>query len=514
MRSESAIAKSPTRPSPASISALTRFAAGEKDPRPLIWLNEWAAEDLGAKVGDDVTLDYFLWSDEDGLETSSAQFTLAGVVPMSGLGGDQTLTPEYPGISDAADITSWDPPFPVDLQRVRKKDEDYWDQYRAAPKAIVTRRPTRSGCGDRDTARCRRCDCPAARRSIRAAIDPVAAGLTVRNVRADAISAAQGTTDFGEYFLYFSFFLVVSALLLAYLFFAVGLEQRTTEVGVLAAMGFSASAIRRVFIREGAILAAIGAAIGAIAAIGYSALILYGLRTWWVGAVGTTDLVLHVEPLWLAAGVAGALAAGLIALWLGVRAMSRRSARALLKGDAANADATRVDGDDDRRDRAVDHRRRPARRRGDAARSIRPPDSSAPAAPGWWAGCARRRSCCAAADRRARMGRGLAAMFTLGVRHSSVRPARSVLSLALIAFASFVLVSVGAFKKDVSTTSNALTSGTGGFALMAESVAPLMHDPNSPEGRDGLGLRDRRIRSSPRPRSRAFVCGRATRPAA
>ena len=110
------------------------------------------------------------------------------------------------------------------------------------------------------------------------------------------MSAAQGTTDFGEYFLYFSFFLVVSALLLAYLFFAVGLEQRTTEVGVLAAMGYSPSAIRRVFIREGAILAAIGAVIGAVAAIGYSALILYGLRTWWVGAVGTTDLELHVEP--------------------------------------------------------------------------------------------------------------------------------------------------------------------------------------------------------------------------
>ena len=53
--------------------------------------------------------------------TTSAQFTLAGVVPMTGLGGDSTLTPEYPGISDAADITSWDPPFPVDLERVRQE---------------------------------------------------------------------------------------------------------------------------------------------------------------------------------------------------------------------------------------------------------------------------------------------------------------------------------------------------------------------------------------------------------
>jgi hypothetical protein len=62
------------------------------------------------------------------------------------------------------------------------------------------------------------------------------------------------------------------------------------------------------------------------------------------------------------------------------------------------------------------------------------------------------------------------------------------LSLALIAFACFVLVSVGAFRKDVTAASSDRTSGTGGFALMAESVAPLMHDPNTREGRDGLGL--------------------------
>jgi hypothetical protein len=86
------------------------------------------------------------------------------------------------------------------------------------------------------------------------------------------------------------------------------------------------------------------------------------------------------------------------------------------------------------------------------------------------------------------LGRGLAGLFALGIRHTSVRPARSVLSLALIAFASFVLVSVGAFKKDVTAGSDDPRSGTGGFSLMTESVAPLMHDPNTAEGREGLAL--------------------------
>ncbi len=279
-----------------TISAVEGLDLGsfENDPRPL-FLSEWAAEDLKAKIGDTVTLDYFLWSDEGGLDTGSSEFRLTGVVPMNGIGGDQTLTPEYPGISDAADMTSWDPPFPVDLKRVRPKDEDYWDRYRAAPKAFISIADGQRLWGSRygKVSSLRLSGAAAVNAQ---AIDPAAAGFSARHVRQEAASAAQGTTDFGQYFLYFSFFLVVSALLLAYLFFAVGLEQRTTEIGLLSAVGFSPAAIRRSFLNEGAVLAGIGAVIGAVAAVGYGAAIMYGLRTWWVGAVGTTELALHVAP--------------------------------------------------------------------------------------------------------------------------------------------------------------------------------------------------------------------------
>ena len=454
-------------------------------PRPL-FLNEWAAQDLGAGIGDTVTLDYYLWSDEDGLQTGSSQFTFAGVVPMSGMGGDQTLTPEYPGISDAADMTSWDPPFPVDLKRVRPKDEDYWDQYRAAPKAFIPLAEGQRLWGSRY----------GKVSSLRLAgtegidpqsIDPAAANFSARHVRDEAAAAAQGTTDFGQYFLYFSFFLVVSALLLAYLFFAVGLEQRTQEIGLLAAVGFSPGAIRRNFIIEGAVLAGIGAPIGAIAAVGYGAAIMYGLRTWWVGAVGTSELSLHVAPEWLAIGVIGALAAGLAAIWLGVRAMTRRSARSLLKGETDTltkrpAIATKIAA-------AVLIATGMGLLLAAAAGAIDPTAGFFGAGGAWLIGglCAasivlrRRRSSVS-------LGRGLAAMFRLGIRHTAVRPARSVLSLSLIAFACFVLVSVGAFRKDVTAATNDRASGVGGYSLMAEAVAPLMHDPNTREGRDGIGL--------------------------
>ena len=457
-----------------------------KESRPPIWLNEWAAEDLRAKIGDTVTLEYFLWSDEDGLETDGAEFVMAGVVPMSGLGGDQTLTPEYPGISDATDISSWDPPFPVDLQKVRKQDEDYWDRHRAAPKAIVSladgQRLWGSRYGKLSSLRLSGTSPISARQ-----IDPAVAGFSVQFVRQQAIDASQGTTDFGQYFLYFSFFLVVSALLLAYLFFAVGLEQRTTEVGALSAVGFSPSGIRWVFIREGAILAAVGAITGALAAVAYGAVILYGLRTWWVGAVGTTDLVLHIDPAALAAGVIGAFVVGLAALWGGIRAMSRRSARSLLKGDGAVAS---------KRAGATTKAIAVLLALGGMAllalsmtRTIDPTAGFFGAGGSWLVA-----SLCAASlflRRRPTsgvFGRGARAMLSLGVRHTAVRPARSVLSLALIAFASFVLVSVGAFKKEVAASATDSRSGIGGYALMGEAVAPLMYDPNTPAGRRELGI--------------------------
>ena len=450
-----------------------------------IWLNEWAVADLKARIGDEVTLEYFLWSDADGLASSSARFTLVGIAPMNGIGGDATLTPDYPGISDAADMTSWDPPFPVELKRIRKQDEDYWDRYRAAPKAIISLAEGQRLWGSR-YGRVSSMRLSGGQPVSAQSIAPASAGFTARAVRGEALSAARGTTDFGEYFLYFSFFLVVSALLLAYLFFAVGLEQRTREVGLLATVGYAPSAIRGAFVREGAVLAGAGTVIGIAGAIGYAALIMYGLRTWWVGAVGTTKLALHVAPQWLAIGAIGALAAGVLAIWLGVRQMSRRSARSLLKGETTTSSSGS-----------------PARTRalalgfallGIALIAAASSNSLNPTAGFFGAGGAWLvAGLCGASAwlRRRRPSRSLARGFTgmsqLGFRHTAVHPSRSVLSLALIAFACFVLVSVGTFRKEPASGGDK-TSGTGGFALMAESVAPLMHDPNTPTGRDGLGL--------------------------
>jgi ABC-type lipoprotein release transport system permease subunit len=458
-------------------------------------LNEWAAADLGARQGDAVELEYYVWSDTSGLETRRAQFTVSAVVPMSAGGGDPTFTPDYPGLTDAENVSAWDPPFPVDLRRVRKEDEDYWDEWRASPKAFVPIEIAQklwatvhgSVSSIRVTAAAPDTQSAFARQlgdAVRQRIDPSVAGISIRNARADALAAAEGTTDFGEYFFYFSFFLVVAGLLLAALFFALGVEQRAREIGVLGAVGFSRRDIARVFGAEAALLAIIGSAIGIAGAMGYAAVIMYGLRTWWRDAVGTTALTLHLDWPVLVGGAMAALVAATGALVLSLRAALARSPRSLLGGVSDTAQTSSSAG--------VKWSRlgMPAAALGAVliaatAQGVIPQVAGFFTAGGalmiaglalfaWWL-------------RRPASHVTESSVTRFGADYARWRPTRSVLSAALITFACFVIVSVGAFRKDAAASLDR-GAGTGGFVLMAESVAPVMHNPNTEAGRDELGL--------------------------
>ena len=453
-----------------------------------IWLNEWAAEDLDARIGDTVHLDYFVWTDEGGLETRSASFSMQGVLPMMRIGGDRTLTPDYPGITDAPDLGAWDPPFPVDLSKVRPKDEAYWDQWRGAPKAFVPldtgQRLWGSRFGNISSIRFALRDADAVAAAVRAEMN---SQVVVRPVRQEALAAAEGTTDFGEYFLYFSAFLVASALLIAYLFFALSIEQRAREVGLLAAVGYTPRQVRRVFLREAAIITAAGVIVGLAGAVGYAALIMHGLRTWWVDAVGTTALTLHVDPAALVAGALGANVAALLALWLGTRSLAKRSPRSLLLGATPDspARATRATAVLGIAFAVIAAALIAAARGGmlDATGGFFGA-GGALLVSGLLLSRARLLARAGAGDARQRV----AGVWRLGQSHTAWRPTRTVLTLSLIAFATFVLVSVVAFRRDGAGTSLEPAGGTGGFALMAEAAVPLMHDPNTPAGRAALGL--------------------------
>jgi ABC-type lipoprotein release transport system permease subunit len=490
---------------------------------PPIVLNDWAARDLGARVGDPLTIEYYLWEEPGWLVTRSAAFEVAGVVPVDD--GDRSLSPVYPGITDSATLVEWNPPFPIDLRRIRPADEQYWREYRTTPKAFIPievgQRLWRSRYGavtslrlappgDRPFADVRQ-DYEA---RLRASLDPLDVGLGVRDVRGEGLTASRGATDFGEYFLYFSFFIVASALLLAALFFKLGIEQRGREVGLLRAVGFGPGAVRRLFLWEGTLLAVAGSLVGVAGAVGYAALLMVGLRTWWVGAVGTSALTLHVSPVSLVVGAAGGVLAAIVCIWWTLGALSRISERSLLAGQIsmeAPVSSVRLKPDATYGERVTDVGRATGARwyvvsgfsrtwiaglfaavllLAASAAGLAPPAGAFFGAGALLLGSAL--TLFAAALRRPARepiaGSGWLPLSHLGLRNTTYRPGRSVLSMAVIASATFILISVDAFRRDLSAESGDRRSGLGGYALIVETLLPIVHDPNSAEGREALNL--------------------------
>jgi ABC-type lipoprotein release transport system permease subunit len=472
---------------------------------PPIILNQWAATDLGAKTGDQIELEYYVWAEEGRLITERSSFTLAGIVPIEGAAADRDLVPDYPGITGTESIGDWDPPFPMNLGLIRKKDEDYWDAYRATPKAFVTleagQKIWQSRYGRLTSIRILPDDgtrleatAQALKEKLRASIDPLTEGLSATAARAEGLRASRGATDFGEYFAYFSFFLMASALLLTALFFRLGIEQRLREIGLLEAIGFSSSQIRSLFLREGFVLAVAGSLLGVVLAIGYGWLMMLGLRTWWVDAVGTRLLALHLRPASLVYGAAGGVISAMACIAWTIRSLRRSSPRSLLSGSMSVVEGKRE------------------KEKGKILATSRVfaycllPSAFCLVALAWAETISQTAGFFGAgvflltaflifessrlrSSRRGRIGgQGLWSVSRLGFRNITWRPARSLLCVTLIASATFIIFAVEAFRRDDSAISLDPAGGTGGFSLMAESFVPVISDPNTDEGKESLNL--------------------------
>jgi len=477
---------------PEVFPSLDLGAAGQ--PPPIV-LNEWAARALQARPGDEVVVEYYVWLEEGRLASRTAAFRLQNVVPIAGAAADRDLVPEYPGITESAHMGDWDPPFPVDLSRIRPADEKYWDAYRTTPKAFVPLSAAQELWGHRLGRLTSLRLVPAAgvdgataaeafRDALRGRLDPASLGVALEPVRQHGIAAARGSTEFGAYFLYFSVFLVASALLLAGLFFRLGLEQRLAEIGLLRALGFTPGRLRRVLLAEGLVPSVLGALVGMAGAAAWASLLLLGLRTVWNGAIGTREVSLHVGSGPLLAGALGGVAAALVTILLTLRGLQRLSPRALLKG------AREIPG-------------RMAGRGGLAvglalgafalALLAGAAAGRVPATAAFFGAGALVLGALLAFVRLGLAGhppwaRAFSQPRHLGLRGASFRPGRSVLSVALVAAATFLIVAVGVFRHPEGAQGEGPHSEGGGYALVATSLVPLHHDPATEEGREAFGL--------------------------
>lgn len=456
------------------VSGLSDLEVGDGE----VLLNRWAADDLQARPGDPVEMSYLVMAPGGGLVERKTTLQLSGILEMSCLGADRSLTPAFPGIENAEDMSAWDPPFPVDLGLIRPQDEKYWDDHGAAPKAFVSLKTAQrlwsTRFGDLTSIRIPGADPARVEEALLRGLPLDAFGMTFRPVKREGLAAAEGSTDFAGLFLAFSFFLILAAVLLAGLLFSLSVERRAGELGLLLAVGYPLRKVRRRLLAEGAVLAGLGALLGLAGAAGYAWLLMAGLRSWWLPAVGTPRLFLHASPVSLAAGWAASVLTVLLAVAWTVRRLSRLPAPVLLAGSTA------VQGMGGAGGGRLARRLAPAAALVAAALLVLSRGSSSPAA---WIGIGASLLVCGLALaslwlRRPRPARRLT-LLGMAARNGAANPGRSLLAVALVACACFVLVTVAANRREAG-------EGDAGFPLFAESAVPVIQDPATEAGLAGV----------------------------
>jgi len=474
-------------------------ATGEEE----VLIGRWLAEDLDAAAGDRVALTYFVLGRGRTLTERTRTLRVGSVLSSGTITVDPTLMPAFPGVTAAENCSDWKPGIPIDFKRIRPADERYWDDFRGAPKAFVSLPAGRAMWGNRfgDLTSVRWPAPPATRRSLtanlRRRLSPASAGLFFRPVRRQGLAAGTESLDFGQLFLYLSFFLIAAALLLMGLLLALGIERRSEEVGTLLAVGLPRATVRRLLLGEGLCLALAGVAVGAPAGLLYTRAVLQGLGTVWGGAVAGAHIRFHVAPLTLTLAAAGALLAAMAAMWLVLRRQGRAPARQLLAEGAQF--------------QSIAPRGRLARSRAGLAvgvitalaagavllvwgRGERAAQVSAFFAAGGLllaAVVGFAQALLAAAGRRARLS-----LPGLGLRNAARRPGRSLATITLLACGVFLIVAIGAFRRHAGEGAGERSSGTGGFALLGETAMPILHDLNAPAGREAFRLPEGTLRGA------------------
>ena len=462
-----------------------------------IVINHWLADDLNAKVGDLLTLKYFMLGGWQTLEEAQRSFKICRVIPLEGAAADPSLTPDFPGLSDSENCSDWDPSLPIDLDRIRDKDETYWDNYRGTPKAFITLYSGRSMWanlyGDLTSVRFQvaSSDRDIIAEKLRSRVDPASIGLSVIPVREIGMRASRGGTDFGQLFLGLSMFLIVSGILLTWLLFVFSIEGRKKETGMLMAIGFPVKRIKKLYLIEGLFIALLGALVGIFIALVYTRLLIWGLSNAWQGAIAGMAVHYSASPMSLCIGFISGFLIALIAMIWTLHRQMKASAHNLLSEDESSAIVKST-----------------ARKRSwigwvvsiiflacailliSISNSL---GSSAMAGAFFGAGSLLLISIMIWISKTLNwMGSkpqsSLQSLSSLALRNSARRHGRSMAVVAMLACGVFIVVAVGANRKDHGKGAELRTSGTGGFALYAESSVPVVQDLNSVSGQDTWGI--------------------------
>ena len=302
-----------------------------------ISINQWAADDINAKIGDKIKLSYFEIGPLRELLNKETEFVVKEIIPMNASLSDPSRVPHLPGLSDAGHCREWEAGVPIDLDAIREKDEKYWDDYKGTPKAFVSNEAAQKMWSNRFG------NYTAVRYPAQSFkpenfqalfvqdINPEDLGMAIQPIREQGIIAAQNGTDFSGLFIGLSFFILLASIILTALLFRLNLENLTSQIGLFSALGFPQKLVQQFYLFEGFIIAVFGSVLGLIISVFYTKLVFNILNTLWFDIVRTNVLEIKILPATLIMGALISIVVSLLAIFVALKKFQNRKVSELQK---------------------------------------------------------------------------------------------------------------------------------------------------------------------------------------
>jgi len=270
-------------------------------------INNWLASDIGANIGDTLNLTWYDPGTGKMLEEKSMNFIVSSVIGLDNPISDPMLMPDFPGISGSTTCSGWDAGVPILLDKIREKDEDYWNEFRGTPKAFISYETGEkiwgNNFGPATAVRFPRSMDPGEIESdLTDSFSPSVSGFTISDIRKKSTSAAGTGVDFSSLFLGLGIFINISCIIL--LSFAVSLffDSRKEQVRTYYALGFKNFFIKKLLFTESLFYTIAGALPGVFIGFLLNSLVIKALNSVWKGAVQTDTLAAHFGTMPLVTG--------------------------------------------------------------------------------------------------------------------------------------------------------------------------------------------------------------------
>ncbi len=456
-----------------------------------IILNSWSAEDVNARKGDSISLSFYVTGPLRQLTEKTSRFVVKEIVPISGRYGDITLMPEFPGLSDVENCRDWSTGIPIDLSKIRDKDEDYWDDYRGTPKAFINLDKAaqlwQNEYGSYTALRIsdENYRLNEIKNELKHSIDPFSLGMTIQPVKEQGLQAARHGVDFSQLFLGLSFFILISGIILTAMLFVFNLEHRYSQIATLSALGYPKKVISKVILSENVMVAFFGSLLGLVLALLYNKLVFMGLNQVWQEIVRTNVLEINIKLFTLIIGFILSMTVSLGTIFMILRGKLRSETVEVQKN--------------------ISHKSRKWNKHliryliiifsvaalALVISQIISGDYNEPV-PFFMAGTLLLMSVVLYTlflfDKYDRKVSGSLSILSLSIKNLLRNRMRSLTVILLLGLGTFIIIATGANRKNLFAGANKKSSGTGGFMFYSESTVPVLKNLQNDSIRRTYGL--------------------------